>query len=404
MKLNDIADPAVACMPDVQAPIPNFVSVVIPAFNAGRTLSQTLDSVLAQTYKNIEIIVVDDGSTDTTAEVLRSYGDRIRSIHQPNGGLAKARNTGCRAARGEFIALMDADDLCAPERIAVQIEAMQNLPEAVLCCTEFSAFNQHGPVSNAFGAEYYSRIQNTDGGLRAIYPEHCEIDVAAHAWTAGSESRSVSAYYGGVYREIVHGNFVHPPTVMFRHGVLHAIGMFDEKLPYTCDWECIVRAARLGPFVHINLPMLQYRLSEMQMSSRRVNGEGALCVVRAATKINQADPELMVVDRHRMRKSLGEFCRDAADELAEWNKAKAANLLVRSIWEYGAFRLATIKTILKILTPTQLVRLARTMYRNLKTRIHSSATHSIGAALLAKTYPLNCILDDLCLISEAIPV
>jgi len=148
---------------------PPLVSVVIPAYNAGRTLAQTLDSVLAQSYSNIEIIVVDDGSTDATAEVLQAYEKRIRSIYQPNKGLPSARNTGCMAARGEFIALMDADDLCRTERLAVQIEAMLRAPEAVLCSTDFAAFNECGLVASSYSASYYSMIQNAAGGLRSFY-------------------------------------------------------------------------------------------------------------------------------------------------------------------------------------------------------------------------------------------
>ncbi len=389
---------------DSQPSTQNLVSIVIPAFNASRTLAQTLDSILDQTYRNIEIIVVNDGSTDATADVLKSYGDLVHSIHQPNGGLANARNTGCRSARGEYIALMDADDLCVPERIAIQVEVMGKLSDAVLCCSDFSAFNSHGPISISHGENYYSRIKNATDGLRSLYPEQFEIEIAGNAWPEGEQQQVVSAFYGAVYSEIVHGNFVHPPTVMFRRNVLHEIGMFDEKLPYTCDWECMVRAARLGPFAHINLPLLQYRLSDAQMSARRVNGEGALCVVRAATKIYRNDPELMVIDRRRMRESLGEFCRDAADELTEWNKMKALRLLVSSVQEYGQFKLATLKTALKIVAPTGLIRLTRKIYRRLKKPNLSSIAYTTWVALLAKMDDMNEAIDQFLEISEVIPI
>src|SRR5438132_14303342 len=98
-----------------------LVSVLIATYNARPFIAETLDSVLAQTYRGVEVIVVDDGSTDGTWEVLQSFADRIQCIAQANGGVAVARNAGLRAARGSFIALMDHDDICEPERIASQV-------------------------------------------------------------------------------------------------------------------------------------------------------------------------------------------------------------------------------------------------------------------------------------------
>jgi len=131
-------------MQDKETDLP-LVSVVIPSYNAAATLPATLDSVWAQTYPRIEVIVVDDGSTDATGEVLARCGSRVRVIRQANGGLASARNTGCTAASGRFIALLDADDLCEPERIGVQVAFMAARPDVVLCGTEFCAFPHEDP-------------------------------------------------------------------------------------------------------------------------------------------------------------------------------------------------------------------------------------------------------------------
>jgi len=104
-----------------------LVTVVIPAFNASRTIAATLDSVVAQTYDTLEILVVDDGSTDSTAEIVLAYRDcdpRITLIKQANGGVAAARNTGIKAARGHYIAPIDADDLWHPTKIAKQMAVL----------------------------------------------------------------------------------------------------------------------------------------------------------------------------------------------------------------------------------------------------------------------------------------
>jgi len=344
-----------------------LVSVVIPAYNASRTLAQTLDSVLAQTYPNIEIIVVDDGSSDATAEVLNAYGERVRNIYQPNKGLPGARNTGCLSARGEFIALMDADDLCVPERIAIQLGVLQNFPEAALCSTDFSAFNSNGLVAHSYGAMYYSTIKNTAGGLHSLYSEHGVVEIAASAWSPPQQTRMIDTYSGTVYRKLVHGNFVHPPTVMFRRRVLEVAGMFDEALRYTCDWEWMVRVARTGPFVYVNHPLLEYRLSEVQMSSWHFNGgKGAVDVVQAAKKIWHSDPDLLSANRHLMRRDLGEFCLDAAEALVNHRKNDAVKMLVQSVWVYYTIKAATVRTTLKILLPRKLLMLTRQFLARLK--------------------------------------
>jgi glycosyltransferase involved in cell wall biosynthesis len=119
-----------------------LVSVVIPAFNAAKYIRETLDSVLAQTYRPIEIVVVDDGSTDGTREQILAYGDRVRYVWQPNsGGCSSPRNYGVRMASGEFIAFLDADDLIAPERIAAAVAVMKRRPDVGLAFTNFAHFD-----------------------------------------------------------------------------------------------------------------------------------------------------------------------------------------------------------------------------------------------------------------------
>ena len=98
-----------------------LVSVIIPNYNYGHFLAQSIDSVLAQTYPNIEIIVVDDGSSDDSAEVLMTYSDKIKWIKQSNQGVSAARNKGTAASKGELIAFLDADDVWLPEKIEKQV-------------------------------------------------------------------------------------------------------------------------------------------------------------------------------------------------------------------------------------------------------------------------------------------
>ena len=104
---------------------PGLVSIIIPCYNAERFLVETLESAFNQSYPHTEIIVVDDGSSDGTGELIRAYADRVRAEFCPNGGVCTARNRGTALARGEFIQYLDADDLLAPDAIASRVVALQ---------------------------------------------------------------------------------------------------------------------------------------------------------------------------------------------------------------------------------------------------------------------------------------
>lgn len=113
-----------------------IVSVVIPTFNRGWILQAAVDSVLAQTFRDFELIVVDDGSTDDTAEILMSYGPALRVVRQGNAGVSAARNAGIRSAKGALIAFLDSDDRWLPDKLGCQVDFFNARPDAVICQTE----------------------------------------------------------------------------------------------------------------------------------------------------------------------------------------------------------------------------------------------------------------------------
>lgn len=119
---------------------PSLISCVVPVFNGEVFLGEALDSILAQTYRPLEVIVVDDGSTDGTAEVAAGYGKQITYLRQPDVGLAAARNCGLETAHGEFIAFLDADDIWHREKLARQMARFREKPEIDMCTTHFQNF------------------------------------------------------------------------------------------------------------------------------------------------------------------------------------------------------------------------------------------------------------------------
>ena len=117
-----------------------LISCIVPACNYGRFISQALDSILAQTYRPIEIVVVDAGSTDNTREVVAGYGGAVRYVYQPDLAPAQARNAGIGLAQGEFVAFLDADDIWRPDKLARQLARFAARPELGYCITHVQMF------------------------------------------------------------------------------------------------------------------------------------------------------------------------------------------------------------------------------------------------------------------------
>jgi glycosyltransferase involved in cell wall biosynthesis len=123
------------------------VSTIVPVYNAERTIAQTIDSALAQDYADHEIIVVNDGSTDSTATILEKYSSQIQVVTQPNGGLSVARNAGVRHSTGKYIALLDSDDIWLPKKLKIMVPALGLCPSASLAFSECRFIDENGMES-----------------------------------------------------------------------------------------------------------------------------------------------------------------------------------------------------------------------------------------------------------------
>lgn len=185
------------------------VSVVIPVYNGARYFAHTIESVLAQTYSAKEIVVVDDGSLDSSQEVVARYlhHSNVRLITQKNAGVAAARNTGIRNTAGEYIALVDQDDIWLPDKLALQVGYLDEHPEVALV---------------------HSNIHFIDGvGERIPDPEW--------AWVAPT--------YGQVLPELIQWNRICTCTVLLRKSVLEQAGLFRQELAPSDDWDLWLRIA-----------------------------------------------------------------------------------------------------------------------------------------------------------------
>jgi glycosyltransferase involved in cell wall biosynthesis len=205
------------------------VSVIVPTYNRASLLKEALDSVLAQSYRNVELIVVDDGSTDHTRRLLSSYGDRITVLLQPNAGVSAARNRGIQAASGDLIALLDSDDYWLPGKLAAQVDFFKATPQALICQTE----------------EIWIR-----NGVR-VNPKR--------------RHRKLS---GMIFQASLPLCLISPSAVMMRKSLLDEVGLFDEDLPACEDYDLWLRITWKYPVHLISAPLVVKRGGHADQLSR----------------------------------------------------------------------------------------------------------------------------------------
>jgi glycosyltransferase involved in cell wall biosynthesis len=217
-----------------------LVSVIIPAYNAERFIDETLESVFKQTHDHLELILVDDGSTDGTGARVRAYGDRVRYIRQVNAGAGAARNRGLAVATGDYIAFLDADDLWRPEKLEVQLEVAARHPASGLVACDGGRFSGGDVVP---------------GHLLS----HWVVDRLAEC---GSGELS-----GRFYRESLRSNPVASPSQMLiPRSVTRAIGPMLTDRNDAEDWDYTLRIALGYPITMHPHPLVRYRVHDASRS------------------------------------------------------------------------------------------------------------------------------------------
>lgn len=270
------------------------VSIIVAAYNAARYLSAAINSVLTQTYADWEIIVIDDGSTDGTSSVVRSYspklGAQLRYVYQANRGVSAARNRGIREARGEFVAILDADDVWLPARLARGVAVMDSSPRVGLVHSRIARINSDGTIFDylVFPARYQSGMIAVD-----LYTRRANI---------------LSA------------------TVLLRKRCLNDVGNFDETM-HTCeDRDLWFRLAEHYEVAYIDEILAHYRVNTGGATSdpdRMLKGQlffvrkhykrgscGWVALCRALAQIYREQGDLFF-SRHQVMKSIRYYSRSA---------------------------------------------------------------------------------------------
>lgn len=206
-----------------------LVSIIIPNYNHAQYVGDAIWSVLTQEYRNFEIIVVDDGSTDNSREVITQFGDKVQYIHQKNAGLSAARNTGIKASKGVLIGVLDADDMYESIFLSTLVVTLQENPDAdgVYC-----------------GYQFVDHKNNLLPQIEARPVDHDKL-----------------------YDALLDGNFFVPESIFLRRYVYDNVGLFDETLRACEDWDVWLRVTKKYKIVHSPNILTRHRILPGSMST-----------------------------------------------------------------------------------------------------------------------------------------
>ncbi len=272
------------------------VSVVIPTYNRSGTIKRALNSVLAQTFPIHEVIIVDDGSTDDTLEILSNIKDkRIKVIKSPGrSGAPTARNLGVEASSGEWIAFQDSDDYWLGHKLELQFDRLAQFPEAVLC--------------------YCGLIQYYDGALGFV------------------PDKKIRKSEGNLYEALLQTSFISTQTILVKKSVFLQSGGFRADMPRLQDWELVLRLAELGPFCCALEPLvIAYATPGNLTSDARKGASARLMILDLHKKAFSVKPILLANHYHIIAKQFL-LTGSSADAVQYFNKATRLQPFAARSW------------------------------------------------------------------------
>jgi glycosyltransferase involved in cell wall biosynthesis len=233
------------------------VSVIIPTYQCATYVSLAVKSVLTQTYRDFDVIVVNDGSTDNTLQVLAEFNEKIQVITQANGGSSAARNTGIRATSSEYIAFLDADDFWLPHKLEQQMPLFEEDPKVGLVFGDILLATSKGVLK--------------DTNFKLMPPSK-----------------------GMVFHDLFKGNFIPATSVVIRRCCIDEVGFFDEGVLGPEDYDLWLRISQAWNVAYVNEPVAIYRISPGQLSANNYRMMQQL--IRVKSRIFNNYPDLSTMD------------------------------------------------------------------------------------------------------------
>jgi glycosyltransferase involved in cell wall biosynthesis len=268
-----------------------LISVVIPAYNRARSIGRAISGALAQTYENIEIVVVDDASLDdTVARVEALAHPKVRLVrHATNMGAGAARNTGVAAARGDWIAFQDSDDDWLPEKLARQAAHMAGLPDEYVAtfCTKID-----------YGCDPAGR----QGPRRVCCMPDPDEPIES----------------GDLHPRLLRGNIIGPQTALISRAAFHAAGGFDRRLRNNNDWDFFIRLSERGKIGFLDDPLVLVMYSDNSISRNQTFKAASFVRIFGKIRRRTADPAL-----------LSDLASQTSSKLRTVGRARSARLYLR---------------------------------------------------------------------------
>lgn len=250
-----------------------LVSVVIPAWNAEKWIAETLNSVQNQTWARLEVIVVDDGSTDRTASIVQNSFPEVRYLHQPNAGQGAARNLGVRAAKGEFIAFLDSDDLWLPEKIESQLRLIAHSPNVSLVFCDYESFGE---------------TPNLPGFQRGPVLRTLPANPADAAGNIVQQAALLLPLIDDMFCQI-------PSCWLLRRELFEQVGGYDETLRQGGeDWLLAVQLANHGDFAFDTRRLVKRREVSLSHSKRHRDTPGLIQAMTALIQQRASFPSMFM--------------------------------------------------------------------------------------------------------------
>lgn len=280
-----------------------LVSMIIAAYNAEQYIEETLNSIFDQTYSELEIIVVDDGSTDRTAEIVNAFHPRVRYVFQPNSGsCASPRNLGLALAKGEYLTFFDADDIMFPRKIEHQVREMEANPAAALCVINYCNF-----TGRSRSNDHFSSCPSLSHYTENLHTPMFELSTL--------ESRKI----------LIDENFTIASSPLFRSEYIVQQGGFDTTLTACEDFHLVYRIATQGTMVVMPEIGFERRLHDTNMSADSERMLRNLIQSRQSLANGETNPDL----KRGLQKRVRRYQRDLQTCLISKGKLRSAARLFK---------------------------------------------------------------------------
>jgi glycosyltransferase involved in cell wall biosynthesis len=327
-----------------------LVSVIIPTYNCGKFIEQSIESVFKQTYKNREIIVVDDGSTDDTPLKMSKYRENIVYIRQNNQGSSKARNVGMGYSKGEYLGFLDADDRWHPRKLEMQIECFQKVHDIGMVFTDFSRIDMEDNIVQdryeryAFAVfqDYGLRINKIFKGKRMIRIADSNQDFSQHI-----------LYFGDVFYHLCKGNFILPSTTLFKKKCIEKIGLlWNEEFQCAQDQYFHLHFAHHFPVAYLDAVTADYRIGRGDsLSGNKNTPQLIINTIRTIEDIYKRDDDFRFSKKALFKTILGKhYARLAYYYLSELDRVNAKKYSLFSM-KYKPLHFKSISTLFLSFSP-----------------------------------------------------